>query len=369
MSEMYLGLMSGTSLDGIDAAIVQFASPVPHILAAYTLPYTHEFRDALIQLARGRSHDEIEQLGQLDRQLGQLFADAALEVLRRAKQPPHAVVAIGSHGQTVRHRPSGSMPFTLQIADPNLIAEITGITTVADFRRRDMAAGGQGAPLVPAFHESCFRSKEENRAVLNIGGIANLTLLPADPALPVMGFDTGPGNVLLDAWIGKQQGRRYDAGGEWAASGTVQPALLKAWWQDSYFQRSPPKSTGREYFDLSWLEQQVDTSVYRPNDVQASLVALTAETISAALREIAPNTQRVLACGGGVRNGSLMRAISAALPDMQIVSTAHHGLDPDWVEAAAFAWMARATLAGRPSNVPSVTGARGARILGGIFSA
>lgn len=369
MSELYLGLMSGTSLDGIDAAVVDLSTRTPRVIAAHTQPYAAGLRNELLALAHGGSAEEIELLGRLDRHLGELFAEAALSVLRQHDLTPGSIQAIGSHGQTVRHRPAGPAPFTLQIADPNLIAERTGITTVADFRRRDMAAGGQGAPLVPAFHASCFRNTDADRAVLNLGGMANLTLLPADPQQAVRGFDTGPGNVLLDAWIGIQMGEICDRDGAWAASGQAQPALLQQLLQDEYFHAPPPKSTGREQFNLAWLEPRLAGYDCQPQDVQATLVALTAETVAMGLRDIAPRTRRMLVCGGGAHNAALMAALNAHLPDVKIESTAEHGLDPDWIEAAAFAWMARETLAGRPSNVPDVTGARGPRILGGIYPA
>ena len=369
MGEIYLGLMSGTSLDGIDVAAVEFTAGAPHVLAAQTHPYPSDLRERLLALAQGGSADEIERLGQLDHTLGILFANAALAILNASNLDPAAIRAIGSHGQTVRHRPAFSDPFTLQIADPNLIAEITGITTVADFRRRDMAAGGQGAPLVPAFHADCFRDASEDRAVLNVGGMANLTLLPADPQKPVSGFDTGPGNVLLDAWIEKCLGKRYDSDGSWAATGRAHAELLDALLRDDYFIALPPKSTGREHFNLSWLEQRLKAVQCGPSDVQATLIALTAGTVAASLRQTASATGRLLVCGGGVHNEALMQALGVALPDMIVESTARHGIDPDWVEAAAFAWMARETLAGRPSNIPSVTGARGPRVLGGIYPA
>lgn len=369
MSELYLGLMSGTSLDGIDAAVVDLSARTPRVIAAHTHPYAAELRSELLTLAQGGSSEEVELLGRLDRWLGELFAEAALALLHQHNLAPGAIRAIGSHGQTVRHRPAGPAPFTLQIADPNLIAERTGITTVADFRRRDMAAGGQGAPLVPAFHASCFRDPREDRAVLNLGGMANLTLLPADPQQPVRGFDTGPGNVLLDAWIGRQRGETCDRNGAWASSGRTHPSLLDRLLQDEYFSAPPPKSTGREQFNLAWLERRLAGIECTPQDVQATLVALTAETITRGLRDTAPRTQRMLVCGGGVHNVALMTALDTRLPDVKVESTATHGLDPDWIEAAAFAWMARETLAGHPSNVPSVTGACGPRILGGIYRA
>lgn len=369
MGEIYLGLMSGTSLDGIDVAVVKFAEGVPRVLAAQTHSYPTGLREHLLALTQGGSADEIERLGRLDRTLGILFANAALAMLDASGLEPATIRAIGSHGQTVRHRPTCSEPFTLQIADPNLIAEITGITTVADFRRRDMAAGGQGAPLVPAFHADCFRDANEDRAVLNVGGMANLTLLPADQKKPISGFDTGPGNVLLDAWIEKRLGKRYDNDGSWAATGRVHAELLATFLRDDYFSAPPPKSTGREHFNRCWLEQRLEAVDCAPADVQATLVALTVATVAASLRQTAPATERLLVCGGGVHNDALMQALGATLPDMTVESTARHGIDPDWVEAAAFAWMARETLAGRPSNIPSVTGARGQRVLGGIYPA
>lgn len=369
MSELYLGLMSGTSLDGIDAAVVDLSARTPRVIAAHTHPYDAELRSELLTLAQGGSQEEVELLGRLDRRLGELFAETALAVLRNQGLAADAIRAIGSHGQTVRHRPIGPAPFTLQIADPNLIAERTGITTVADFRRRDMAAGGQGAPLVPAFHASCFRDAIEDRAVLNLGGMANLTLLPADLRQPVLGFDTGPGNVLLDAWINVQRGEACDHDGAWGATGQAHSPLLDRLLQDEYFFAPPPKSTGREQFNLAWLERHLAGHDCPPQDVQATLATLTAETVAMALRTTALHTRRLLVCGGGVHNAALMAVLAARLPDIKIESTADHGLDPDWIEAAAFAWMARETLAGRPSNVPSVTGACGPRILGGIYPA
>lgn len=369
MPDYYLGLMSGTSVDGIDAAIVDLSASVPRVVAAYTLPFDPTLRQALLDLAHGQTGNEIEVLGSLDTRLGELFAQAALALLEHNDIPATAIRAIGSHGQTVRHRPSGPAPFTLQIGDPNIVAERTGITTVADFRRRDIAAGGQGAPLVPAFHAMCFRSDKEDRAILNLGGMANLTLLPADPHAPVSGFDTGPGNVLLDAWIDKHHGKTFDSDGAWAARGAPLPALLDALLNDEFFRQSPPKSTGRERFHLDWLEQHLQGMSTTPVDVQTTLCVLTARSVAAAIDTWATRTQRMLVCGGGARNAHLMDLLRSYLPNMHVESTAAHGLDPDWIEAAAFAWMAKETLAGRASNVPSVTGARHPVILGGIYLA
>ncbi|MFN2308418.1 MAG: anhydro-N-acetylmuramic acid kinase [Gammaproteobacteria bacterium] len=369
MREFYIGLMSGTSLDGIDAALVDLSTRPPRVLRARTLPFAAETRALLLQLAQGGAQNEIELLGRADTLLGELFATAALSLLDDPELAPDAVRAIGSHGQTVRHRPHGPQPFTLQIGDPNVIAARTGITTVADFRRRDLALGGQGAPLVPAFHAACFRSPDQDRAVLNLGGMANLTLLPADPEEPVGGFDTGPGNVLMDAWIGAHQGLAHDQDGAWGARGKVIQPLLERLLSEDYFSLAPPKSTGRELFHLGWLENYLADNSAEPVDIQATLCELTAVSVASALHRWARHTQRLLVCGGGVHNRHLMARLRAQLPDQRVESTADWGLDPDWVEAAAFAWMARETLAGRPSNLPGVTGACALAPLGGIYLA
>jgi anhydro-N-acetylmuramic acid kinase len=369
MRDLFIGLMSGTSLDGIDAALFDLSAIPPRVCSARTSPYPAETRSLLVQLAQGGLEHEVDMLGRTDTLLGELFAAAALALLEAAAVAAHEIRAIGSHGQTVRHRPDGPHPFTLQIGDPNIIAARTGITTVADFRRRDLALGGQGAPLVPAFHAACFRDPHEDRAILNLGGMANLTLLPADPREPVRGFDTGPGNVLMDAWIGSRQGRTCDQDGVWAASGTVLPGLLNRLLSEAYFELAPPKSTGRELFHLGWLERQLHGEMPDDADVQATLCELTAASVTIALKRWAPRTQRLLVCGGGTHNAQLMRRLRAQLPDLPVESTADRGLDPDWIEAAAFAWMARETLSGRPSNLPGVTGARAPAILGGIYPA
>lgn len=367
MNDLYLGLMSGTSLDGIDAVIVDLAHTPPRVVAAQTQPYPAAFRERLKALAQGTATHEIELFGDLDTELGELFAETALALLKTSGIAATQIQAIGSHGQTVRHRPQGPHPFTLQIGDPNLIAERTGITTVADFRRRDLAAGGQGAPLVPAFHTACFRHREEHRAVLNIGGMANLTILPADLNQPVTGFDTGPGNVLMDAWINLQRGESFDDKGQWAATGEMIPGLLETWLAEPYFQQPPPKSTGRELFKLEWLRSKLQAQQFGAKDIQTTLNALTARSITNALQNWAPLTQRLLVCGGGAHNTHLLATLSESLPAVCVETTAPYGMDPDWIEAAAFAWMARETLQARPSNLPSVTGARHPAILGGIY--
>lgn len=362
-SNLYLGLISGTSADGVDAALVRFA-PGPMVLAARTFAYSAELREAVLRVSQASGEVSLDELGELDARLGECFAEAALGLLAEVGIEPAAVRAIGSHGQTLRHRPDAAWPFTWQLGDAHRIAERTGIDTVADFRRRDLAAGGQGAPLMPAFHAACLHRADEARAVLNLGGIANLTLLPARG--PVRGFDTGPGNGLLDAWAEVCLGRPFDALGAFAASGRVDQTLLARLLDEPYFARPAPKSTGREYFNLAWLRPRVAGQPWGDADVQASLCALSAETIVAALRREQPRTGRLLVCGGGVHNAALLDAIASRLPEVTVESTAAHGIDPDFVEAAGFAWLARETLSGRAGNLPAATGARGARVLGTI---
>lgn len=365
---LYLGLISGTSADGIDAALVRF-SPRTELLAATTVAYPPALRDEVLALSQQPAGFSLDRFGELDALIGEAFAQAALALLAKAGFPASDVVAIGSHGQTLRHRPDGPQPFTLQVGDPHRIAERTGIVTVADFRRRDVAAGGQGAPLVPAFHAALFADAGEDRAVLNLGGIANLTLLPQQGE--VRGFDTGPGNGLLDAWALRHRGLGYDTEGRFAAEGSPCDALVEACLRDAYFALPPPKSSGRDHFHLGWLDAQLQALGHSlsPADVQASLVELSARSIANDLRRWQPRTRRVLACGGGVHNPVLMQALARAIAPASLQTTAAFGLDPDFVEAAAFAWLARETLAGRPGNLPSVTGATGPRVLGAIIPA
>ena len=371
MPELFIGLMSGTSLDAIDAALVDFATQPPQPLAVHSHPFPPALRAELLALCHGGKTDELQHMATLDVRLGRLFAEAALAVLKQCDVPASAIRAIGSHGQTVRHEPTAEYPFSVQIGDPNSIAQLTGITTVADFRRRDIAAGGQGAPLVPAFHAAVFRSTDEDRVILNIGGMANVTLLPHDPQQLVSGFDTGPGNVLMDAWVARHLDTPHDAEGRWAGSVAAHSELLALLLEDDYFQRPPPKSTGRERFNLAWLETRLDqiSPAPVPAQVQATLCALTAISSAAAIKRYAPQTERVLVCGGGVHNTTLMRHLAAALPGITVESTQALGLDPDWVEALAFAWLAKQTLDGLPGNLPSVTGAQSPVVLGGIYLA
>lgn len=365
--ELYLGLISGTSADGIDAALVRFA-PDGHcaLIEGRTYPWDDALRARLVALGQGGDARSLDELGALDVQVAEAFAAAALALLRQAGIEPGAVRALGSHGQTVRHRPEARHPFTWQLGDGNVIAERTGMTTVADFRRRDIAAGGHGAPLVPAFHAALLHDAGEDRAVLNLGGIANFTLLPA--AGQVRGFDTGPANALMDAWCERHHGQAFDAGGAFAARGRVDGALLARLLDEPWFALPPPKSSGREQFHLDWVAERLLGSE-RPEDVQATLLELTAATVADALLAQQPETRRVLVCGGGVHNPVLLERIAARLPGATVESTALHGLDPDSVEAMAFAWLARETLAGRPGNLPAVTGARGPRVLGAVYPA
>jgi anhydro-N-acetylmuramic acid kinase len=364
---LYIGLMSGTSLDGIDALLVDLASPQPRAVASHHQPYPAELRATLLELSHA-SHPELHQLAQLDVQLGELYAAAVQALLERTAIAAATVQAIGSHGQTVRHHPFGPRPYTLQLGDPNVIAERTGITTVADFRRRDIAAGGQGAPLVPAFHAALFRHPEHMRVVLNLGGMANITVLPTNDREPVTGFDTGPGNVLLDAWVQHHRGSAYDAAGAWAAGGTPLPALLRYLLTEPYFTQAPPKSTGRECFNLAWLKARME-GTEDPQDVQATLVELTALSVAQAVNEHAGAAREVLVCGGGAYNSTLLRRLSHHLAPRTVLSTAHYGVEPQAVEAMAFAWLAQQTLHGAPGNLPAVTGAHRPVVLGGIYRA
>lgn len=357
--------MSGTSMDAVDAVLVELSDRAPRLLAATRIAWPHALRERLRQLAAGSLIDATG-LALLDAEVGEFLSDVVAELLRGHPTQVRDITAIGCHGQTVAHAPDLIPATTLQLGDANVIAERTGITTVNDFRRRDMAAGGQGAPLAPAFHAAVLGHPREDRVVLNLGGIANVTVLPSDPRGPVTGFDTGPANCLLDGWTRRHRGEPYDADGAWAASAEPDPALLSKMLADPYFAQRPPKSTGTQYFSADWLEQRLaGTGDVSPAEVQASLLLLTARTIADAVRRYAPDTARVLVCGGGVHNRHLM-AVLQELLNLPVESTADHGIDPDWMEAMAFAWLAERALSGIAGNLPSVTGARGARILGAI---
>lgn len=372
-AQFCIGLMSGTSADSIDAALVDLSGKEPQLRHYIELPLEDGLRQQILTLMQP-GDDEIEQLGKLDHQLGQAFAKAANELLKASNTSPSEVRAIGSHGQTLRHRPPGTTqhPFTLQVGDANIIAEETGICTVADFRRRDIAAGGQGAPLVPAFHQAVFSSSEEQRVIANIGGISNVTLLNDNH---LQGFDTGPGNTLMDAWIYKHQGKHYDHDGHWASTGTANQRLVTLLLQHDFFQQLPPKSTGREDFNLVWLEQQIEQldSPIENVDVQASLLEVTAQSLINSIKQQAPNTDAIYLCGGGAFNSQLLQRIENAAQNeslkLTVQTTSSLGVAPESVEATAFAWLAHQTLENLPGNNPATTGARREVVLGGIYPA
>jgi anhydro-N-acetylmuramic acid kinase len=368
MPELYIGLMSGTSMDGIDAALVSLSKRRCRLLGTVSAHYPEELKQRLLQLVRHPEFVAVDELGSLDNWVGECFLKATQELLRVTGTQSADVVAIGSHGQTVRHQPDANRPFSLQIGNPHLIASGSGITTVADFRRRDIALGGQGAPLVPAFHRWLFRKPRQDRVIVNIGGIANLTVLPGDRR-KVIGFDSGPGNTLLDAWMRKTLGIEFDVSGELAASGRVIQALLAAALDDSYFRRPPPKSTGLEYFNANWLSALLPAE-YPPNehDMMATLAEITAQSIADAIRTYGGSANEVFVCGGGVHNRHLMTRLTALLEHATVATTAECGLDPDWVEACAFAWLAMRCIQGQPGNLPAVTGARAEAVLGTCFT-
>lgn len=364
MPERYIGLMSGTSVDGIDAVLVEFNDANVSLAATHSHPYTDGLQDDLRQAMRQADAMGAERLGELHVRVGRAFRDAVLTMLDEADVDAGTVRAIGSHGQTLWHRPSGSYPFTLQIGDAATIAIGTGIDTVADFRSTDVALGGEGAPLVPPFHAWLFGDAAEHRVVLNLGGIANITVLPAGGA--ITGFDTGPGNTLLDAWARLQLGANHDDRGAFAAGGRVDEALVGDALADPWFARQPPKSTGFEYFNLDWLRSFTVDNL-SPRDVQASLAEITARSIAEAVGQWAPGTRRMYACGGGVANDDLMQRLRRSLPELRLCTTSEAGLDPGWVEAAAFAWLAMRHIHGLTGNLPSVTGARRSAVLGALY--
>jgi len=358
--------MSGTSMDGIDAVLVSFQDKTLCIHETFSKPYPEELRQRL--LLASQNHATPDEVGELDTLTGVLFAETAEQLIYNCNLDHSSIRAIGSHGQTLRHQPSGPSHFSLQIGNPAIIAETTGITTIGDFRSRDMAAGGQGAPLVPAFHKYFFGSEIEDRCILNLGGIANITWIPSSSDRPVTGFDTGPANALIDAWCHDQTGRLYDEDGRWAQEGIVQQALLTDMLSDAYFERPAPKSTGKEKFNLDWIKTVVKRhGEIRPEDVQRTLLQLTVIT---AVRQMPQSpAMTVYACGGGTRNRLLMKELALALSPIRLLDTAELGLDPQWVEPTAFAWLARQTMKGKPGNLPEVTGAEGPRILGAIYPA
>ena len=365
--ECFAGVMSGTSLDGVDAVIADFApegGKPCHTLGAAHIGFPTMLRDELLALQLP-GKNELARAASAANMLAELYAEAIARALTEAKVTRDDVKAAGVHGQTLRHRPD--LGITVQLNNAARVAEKAGMMVVADFRSRDVAAGGQGAPLVPAFHAALFARPDRHRVVVNVGGIANMTDLPKDGQ--VRGFDTGPGNVLSDLWCARNRGMTYDAQGAWAATGKVLPALLDVLLADPFFSASPPKSTHRDKFNLQWLEERLRAAGTNAEaeDVQATLVALTARTIADAIRGYAPGASEVLVCGGGARNTALMLALVAELEPRDIGTTADEGVAVEQVEALAFAWLAREALAGRPGNLPAVTGAKGPRILGAIY--
>lgn len=364
MSELYLGLMSGTSIDGVDAVLADIDDTSCQVVRAATTAFPAPLLARLGRIVEV-PQTTLRELGALDHALGEFFAECALDLIEHAGIPRGDVTAIGHHGQTIFHQPTGTEPFTMQIGDPSVVAAKTGIVTVADFRRLDMACGGQGAPLVPAFHVWRFGEAAEQRAVVNIGGIANITALR--PHQPTIGFDTGPGNTLLDLWIHRCRGQSFDDDGRYAASGRVDETLLSRLLQDPFFAAPAPKSTGRELFNMGWLERQLaGPQRIADADVQATLAELTAATIVAGVHGTLDDCRRVIICGGGARNTDLLSRLKRRTQAV-VETTAAHGLSADWVEGAAFAWLARTRLRMRPGNLPSVTGARRSAVLGGVY--
>jgi anhydro-N-acetylmuramic acid kinase len=363
-STYYVGIMSGTSLDGIDVALISSQEQQFKLVSSHFSAYPESIKQQLLTLHQPQLN-ELEDTAIISNKLAHLYADAVMTLLNQNQMTSHQIKAIGCHGQTIRHRPE--LGFTLQIGNNALLAELTQITVVGDFRSRDIAAGGQGAPLVPAFHQAVFGSKDKNRAIVNIGGIANITYL-AKPG-EVLGFDSGPGNMLLDSWTKLNLGLDYDKNGNWAATGVIIQSLLKSMLADPYFALPPPKSTGRDLFNDAWLKRHMPYPPCQPQDVARTLVELTAFSIKMAITLHCPNVDEVYLCGGGAHNQLLIETLKKMLSSIPVSSTNILGIDIDWVEAAAFAWLAQQTLNNRPANVPSVTGAKGLRVLGAIFPA
>ena len=368
MSEFYIGLMSGTSLDGVDAVLLESSPPSQRVTAHAHRPMPANLAAQLLQLNRA-GDNELHLAALCANALVHEYAAAVKMLLAQANLVAARVRAIGAHGQTVRHRPGefDGLGYTVQLNNPALLAELCGIDVVADFRSRDLAAGGQGAPLVPAFHRVAFARAGESIGVLNIGGIANLSLLSDTQTL---GFDCGPGNALMDGWCLQHTGQAFDEDGRWAASGQVHEALLQSLMRDPYFELLPPKSTGRDLFNLEWLAARLrDHRTVAPADVQATLTELTARVCAHDIQRHGPACRELIVCGGGALNGQLMRRLQASLPSHKVASSAQSGLPPLQVEAAAFAWLARQAVHRETASLKSVTGARGARVLGAIYPA
>lgn len=367
MSDRYIGLMSGTSMDGVDGVLLDFSNATPTVVQYACAPFSADLRDELLALNTA-GNNELHRAALAANALVRVYAQVVEQLMVQASLSPVDIRAIGAHGQTVRHRPGefDTTGYTVQLNNPALLAELTGIDVVADFRSRDVAAGGQGAPLVPAFHQEMFAHADECIAVLNIGGISNLSVLQT----PLVGFDCGPGNALMDYWCQRHTGKMYDTDGRWAASGQVNVSFLDMLLAEPFLSKAPPKSTGRDLFNASWLEQRLQHFAHiLPVDVQATLTEFTAIACAMSLNCYANNSKSLIVCGGGALNGRLMQRLQAALPGVAVSSSADHGLPPLQVEAAAFAWLARKTMRRETASLKSVTGARGSRILGAIYPA
>ncbi len=370
---LFIGIMSGSSLDGIDVALVELydsstsnAINIPNckLLATHFVPYEADIKDAVLTL-HFPQENELEKSALVANQLASLYAEAVNTLLSKEQLTANQISAIGCHGQTIRHQPQNS--YTIQLNNHALLAELTNINVVGDFRSRDIAAGGQGAPLVPAFHQATFGSNNQNRAIINIGGIANITALSQTDS--VIGFDSGPGNILLDHWVKQHLGKDYDANGEWSSSGQIIPPLLNSMLAEPFFSLSPPKSTGRDLFNAAWLTHHIDHLDTRPQDIARTLIELTAVTICEAIQQHCPTMDEIYICGGGAHNRLLINCLQRKLPHTAVGMTNDLGVDADWVEATAFAWLAQQTMQNRPSNLPAATGAAGARVLGAIYPA
>ncbi|MEQ1812898.1 MAG: anhydro-N-acetylmuramic acid kinase [Candidatus Nitrotoga sp.] len=362
-SNLYIGIMSGTSLDGIDVALVDFSASQPELIASHYLAYTPMLQADLLALHQP-DFNELHQAQLIGNQLAYLYATATADLLKKVRYQADQIGAIGCHGQTIRHRPD--QRYTIQLGNAALLAELSGITVVSDFRSRDIAAGGQGAPLVPAFHHQVLRHPTVHRVIVNIGGISNLTNLQPDHA--TTGFDCGPGNLLMDAWIKSQHGVPFDRGGEWATSGAVIPELLHKLLSEPFFHTLPPRSSGRDLFNMEWLHSKLAGNE-APTDVQATLLALTSHSIAEAIKQYCNGVREIYLCGGGAHNHALVKQLKLALPNTQVLLTDVLGIEADWMEAIAFAWLAQQTLTGQCANLPDVTGARHPCILGAIYKA
>ena len=367
MSEFYIGLMSGTSVDAIDAVLMDFSKSSTHIVTSLCLPIDTKLRDAINQtIGKNTWPQNVEKI---DLQFSCKSIKVIEALLSQTSIQKDQITAIGSHGQTIWHDPNGQSPCSIQIGNVKHIADKTGITTIGNFRKADIDAGGQGAPLACAYHEEVLRNKNEDRVILNLGGIANITVLPAQPSIEIMGFDTGPANTLLDAWIKKHQNKEFDRNGAWAKTGKVNQELLDLMLSDEYFQSSPPKSTGREKFNLNWLQNILDQyeKTISEKDVQATLASLTIKSVTNAVKSWAPQTKRVLHCGGGSHNTYLVSQLKEKLREFLLEPTSAHGIPVDWMEAMAFAWLAKQKIEDKLGNIPSVTGARNKVVLGDLY--